>query len=240
MISIFFSFHSGVRTKNSLNSTDGGGGQGRQFDSSCDWPAHPYSFSASSRCSSQRRDSRSSPMPHHTAATLLPLHSISISVHIKSTHSLSIPALFRFHFTSFGKTTYCIYPPYITALSSSLPASSPGTLTKHTPRNSEPSLKLGSGTRRFHPDRPVHSPQSFVLKSKTVFAWAGTNEHTNLPAFLQSNFTASIQLVILFFFFFIYLAVSMMVGEGNGMEKGPASPSKIMNGVGVVHAPPPA
>jgi len=138
----------------------------------------PIFFFRSSRCSSQRRDSRSSPMPHHTAATLLPLHSISISVHIKSTHSLPIPALFRFHFTSFGKTTYCIYPPYITALSSSLPASSPGTLTKHTPRNSEPSLKLGSGTRPFYPDRPVHSPQSFVLNCKTVFAWLA---QTNTP-----------------------------------------------------------
>jgi hypothetical protein len=196
------------KTKNSLNSTDGGGGQGRQFDSSCDWPAQPYSFSASSRCSSQRRDSRSSPMPHHTAATLLPLHSISISVHIKSTHSLSIPALFRFHFTSFGKTTYCIYPPYITAISSSLPASSPETLTKHTPRNSEHSLKLGSGTRHFHPDRPVHSPQSFVLSivKQSSLGLAQTNtptcrhsfNRTLLPPFSWSS---------CFFFIFIYLAV---------------------------------
>ncbi len=49
------------------------GGQGRQFDSSCDWPALPYSFFAP-RGTPQRRLSLS-PMPCHiTAATLLPLH----------------------------------------------------------------------------------------------------------------------------------------------------------------------
>ena len=98
------------------------------------------------------------PMPHHSRNSST-ITSISISVHIKSTHSLSIPAIFLFHFTSFGKTTYCIYPPYITALSSS---PSPGTLTK-LPPGTPTSPKSGFGTRPFYPDRPVLSLQSSLL-----------------------------------------------------------------------------
>jgi hypothetical protein len=88
----------------------------------------PIFFFRSWRCSH--------PPSHATSQPQLFYYYIHIYLrsHHKSTHSLSIPAIFRFHFTSFGNTTYCIYPPYITALSSSPP--SPGTLTKHTPRDS--------------------------------------------------------------------------------------------------------
>ena len=105
------------------------------------------------------------PMPHHSRNSST-ITSISISVHIKSTHSLSIPAIFRFHFTSFGNTTYCIYPPYITA--------------PPIPRN--PNQAYPPGTPTFpkfgFATRPL-LPRSAISLSTIVFAWLAER---NMPA----------------------------------------------------------
>jgi hypothetical protein len=67
-------------------------------------------FFRSQRCSSNAQVSLALPC-HITAAALLPITiiSISISVHIKSTNRLSIPAIFN-SFTSLGKQR--TYPPF--------------------------------------------------------------------------------------------------------------------------------
>ena len=128
-------------------------------------------------------------MPHHSRKSST-ITSISISVHIKSTHPLSIPAIFRFHFTSFGNTTYCIYPPYITALSSSPPI----------PRN--PNQTYPPGTLAF-PNfafgmRPF-LPGSASSLSTIVLAWlTGNMPDCRHP--IQTNLTASDKLGHRFFF----------------------------------------
>jgi len=127
-------------------------------------------------------------MPHHSRNSST-ITSISISVHIKSTHSLSILATFRFHFTSFGNTTYCIYPPYITALSSSPPI--PGTLTKHSPR--DPNFP------EFRFRHQAISPRigQFSLYNRPCLAYTG-----NMPDCrhsIQTNLTASDKLGHRFF-----------------------------------------
>ena len=163
------------------------------------------------------------PMPHHSRKSST-ITSISISVLIKSTHSLSIPAIFRFHFTSFGKTTYCIYPPYITALSSSPPSS--GTLTKLPSRNSTlPEIWFRHA---------AILPRSASSLSTIVFTLTCTKEHARLSAFLQTNLTASDKLGLAFF--------KILPAGRSWKGKSPALPlSKIMNcGVEHVHCLRPA
>ena len=157
------------------------------------------------------------PMPHHSRKSST-ITSISISVHIKSTHSLSIPAISRFHFTSFGKTTYCIYPPYIYCPLVIPPSS--GTLTKASLPELHPVRNLVSARG--------HSTQigKFSLYNRLFLTC--TKEHARLSASLQTNLTASDKLGLVFFFF---------LWKG----KSPALPlSKIMNcGVEHVHCPRP-
>ena len=164
------------------------------------------------------------PMPHHSRNSSA-ITSISISVHIKSTHSLSIPAIFRFHFTSFGNTTYCIYPPSITALSSS----------PSIPRN--PNQAIPPGTPTFPNFGFRHEAISsrigqFSLYNRPRLAYTG-----NMPDCrhsIQTNLTASDKLGHTVFF-------CLPLWDGRGKGKSPASPSsKIMNcGVEHVHCLPP-
>jgi hypothetical protein len=151
------------------------------------------------------------PMPHHSRNSST-IASISISVHIKSTHSLSIPATFRFHFTSFGNTTYCIYPPYITALSSS---PSPGTLTKHTPRHSNfPEF-------RFRHEAISSRIGQFSLYNRPRLAYTG-----NMPDCrhsIQTNLTASDKLGHRFF-----VCPCGMVGEKEKVQPHPRRRSIVV------------
>ena len=116
-------------------------------------------------------------LSHATSQPQLFCHSsVSISVHIKSTHSLSIPAhpfCFILRLLVKQRTVFT----HLTLLPSRHPSS--GTLTKHTP-GTPTSLKLGPARGFSLPDRPVHSPQSFAFENdcKTVFAWPA---QTNMP-----------------------------------------------------------
>jgi hypothetical protein len=102
------------------------------------------------------------PMPHHSRNSSA-ITSVSISVHIKSTHSLSIPALpfcFILRLLVKQRTVFT----HLTLLLSRHP--SPGTLTKHTP-GTPTSLKLGSGTGLFLP-RSASSLSTIVRVRKVL------------------------------------------------------------------------
>jgi hypothetical protein len=170
------------------------GGQGRQFDSSCDRPALPYSFFA---------PGGALPPSHATSQPQLFYYYIHIYLrsHHKSTHSLSIPAIFRFHFTSFGNTTYCIYPPYITALSSS----------PSIPRNPNQAYPRDSILPQFRFRHEAISSRigQFPLYNRPRLAYAG-----NMPDCrhsIQTNLTASDKLGHRFF--------SLPLWDGRGKEK---------------------
>ena len=150
-------------------------------------------------------------LSHATSQPQLFCHSsVSISVHIKSTHSLSIPAhpfCFILRLLVKQRTVFT----HLTLLPSRHPSS--GTLTKHTP-GTPTSLKLGPARGFFHPDRPVHSPQSFAFENRLLSSLrlACTNEHANLPAFFQSKFWFLLPP------FTRSSVLFRMVGDGNGME----------------------
>ena len=135
------------------------GGQGRQFDSSCDRPALPYSFFAPGgalKCATLT-------LPCHiTAATLLPLHPYpSPFTSNQHTHFPSPPSLgFILRLLVTQRTVFTL---------SSSPPPSPGTLTKHTP----PELPLS----RFRHE--AISPRSASSLSTIVLTWLATR---NMPS----------------------------------------------------------
>jgi hypothetical protein len=143
------------------------GGQGRQFDSSCDRPALPYSFFAPGGALTLP------PMPHHSRNSST-ITSISISVHITNQHT-HFPSLPSFGFILRLLVTQRTVFTHPTLPHSRHPPPSPGTLSKHTPRGLCPSRISLSASGHFFPDRPVPSLQSSSLGLH--------REHARLSAF---------------------------------------------------------
>jgi hypothetical protein len=115
------------------------------------------------------------PMPHHSRN--------SSAITSPSTSNQHTP--FLFHFTSFGKTTYRIYPPHIATLSSSIPTNP----NQAYPRNSDfpetwfPHGAFSTQIGQF----TLHnrSRSKCVVKQSSL----GPAQNANLPAFFQSKFS---------------------------------------------------
>jgi hypothetical protein len=170
-------------------------------------------------------------LSHATSQPQLFCHSsVSISVHIKSTHSLSIPAhpfCFILRLLVKQRTVFT----HLTLLPSRHPSS--GTLTKHTP-GTPTSLKLGPA-RGFFPPRSASSLSTIVRVRKTIVKQSslGLHKRTCQPAGILSievfGFCCLHSLGPLCHY---YLSVSQQDGVSRGREwngkRSSLAPSMIM------------